>query len=170
MNALDPTSHHLGAARRNGERLLRVIVALVLLGTALGKSLDLTGFAAVVGTYQVLPEWSWYPAGLGLTLTEWVVGGWLLLGRRVQHAALAAAALHTMFTGWASLALVRGLEIPNCGCFGVFYARPLTLSTIYEDVVMLILCLTVYGLARGHQSKPQVTRAPGPAKGGAAKL
>ncbi len=149
---------------------MRVLVALVLLATAVGKSLDLTGFAAVVGTYQVLPEWSWYPAGLGLTITEWVVGGWLLIGRHVSYAALAAAALHTLFTGWASLALVRGLEIPNCGCFGVFYTRPLTLSTVYEDVVMLVLCLTVYGLARGHQTATQVNKAPGPAKGDAAKL
>ena len=170
MDVTDSKPQSQRAPRRYGLTLLRVAVGLLLLATALGKTLDLSGFAAVVGTYQVLPEWSWYPMGAGLTVVEWVIGVWLLSGRNIARAGLAAAGLHLTFTGWAALALARGIDVPNCGCFGVFYARPLTVSTLYEDGVMLALCLMIYGLARRHQTTAQVNNAPGPSSGGAAKL
>ncbi len=167
---MEESKREWGPVDRHGTRLLRWLLGLVLGATALGKSLDLSGFAEVVGTYQVLPEWTWLPAGVALTVIEWAVAVWLVSGRQVAQAALAAAALHTVFVVWATVALVRGLDIPNCGCFGVFYARPLTLATVFEDVVILIVCLTVYGLARRHQTRIQLATSPGPSSGGAATL
>ena len=43
----------------------------------------------------------------------------------------------------AVITLWRGLALANCGCFGVFLARPLTRQTVLEDVVMLGLSLLV---------------------------
>jgi len=143
---------------------------MVLVATALGKPLDMSGFAEVVGRYQALPDWAWYPAGIALTVVEWGIAIWLLSSRRLPQAALAAALLHTVFMVWAASALYREIDVPNCGCFGVFYARPLTISTIYQDIFMLGTCLLLYGLARSYQATTQVNKAPGPANGGAAKL
>ena len=167
---MDASKRERRALDRHGLGLLRWLVGLVLATTALGKSLDLSGFAEVVGTYQVLPPSTWFLAGVGLTLTEWALALWLFSGRQVARAALAAAALHTVFTVWATVAVVRGLHIPNCGCFGVFYARPLTLSTVFEDAMLLILCLTIYVLTRHHQVTNQLATSPGPSSGGTATL
>ena len=37
----------------------------------------------------------------------------------------------------------RGIEVANCGFFGVFLARPLTTITTIEDIVMMVMSLLV---------------------------
>ncbi len=128
--------------------VLRLLVGGLLAVTAVGKGLDLQGFARVVGTYQVLPAPLWMPVAVFMTGVEGGLAVWLFAGRRLAQAGWAAAALHLGFLSWAGLALARGLEIPNCGCFGVFWARPLTLGTLVEDAVMVTVCVLLAGLAR----------------------
>jgi hypothetical protein len=55
--------------------------------------------------------------------------------------ALAATALHICITLLATLTLLRGIKVANCGCFGVFWARPLTFITVMEDVFMVGVCV-----------------------------
>lgn len=131
---------------------LRWLIALVLLGTALGKSLDLPGFAAVVGTYQVFPDWAFMPVALGITASEWLLGAWLIIGRRAPLACGVAALMHAAYAGWAALALLRGITVPNCGCFGVFLARPLTWQTVIEDSVVTALCLVAVWASRRREA------------------
>lgn len=122
-------------------RTLRWVLGLLLATTALGKSLHLAGFAEVIGTYQVFPPSLWMLVAIGMTVTEWLLAGWLLSGRRPVRACAAAAGLHLVFTGWAAATLLRGISVPNCGCFGVFLARPLGWSTVVEDLVVSGVCL-----------------------------
>ncbi len=129
--------------KRRGALVLRGFLGVVLIATGVGKGLDLAGFAAVVGTYEVLPRVLWGPAAAGLSLFEFGLGLWLVSGRRRWLAAVFATLLHCVFLLWASLALLRGLSIDNCGCFGVFWARPLTVWTLVEDGVLLGLCLAL---------------------------
>lgn len=131
---------------------LRWLVGLVLLGTALGKSLDLPGFAQVVSTYQVFPDWAFMPVAIFITASEWILGAWMLSGRRAPLANGIAAAMHASYAGWAALALLRGIAVPNCGCFGVFLARPLTWQTVIEDLIVTALCLVALwcSLVRRH--------------------
>lgn len=124
------------------------LLALLLLMTGLGKALDVRGFAAIVGTYGVLPAPLLLPAAMALVGTELGLSAWLASGVRLRWAGLAAAALHAAFTGWAALALWRGLDIPNCGCFGVFFARPLTGWTLLEDGALIGVSLLVVKGAR----------------------
>jgi hypothetical protein len=122
----------------------RLLLAAVLLATAIGKLLDVGGFAAVVATYRVLPESLLLPAALALTLAELALALWLLSGIRLASGALAAALLHAVYFVWSSAALARGLDIPNCGCFGVFWPRPLTWVTLVEDGVLVLVSLAIY--------------------------
>lgn len=126
--------------------LLQYFLGLSLLITAIGKLLDIQGFAAVVESYQIFLGWITAPMGLALALTELILAVGLLSGRKLKEAALASILLHTIFILWVSLALYRGLELSNCGCFGVFWARPLTFKTLLEDLGMLIASLLFYVL------------------------
>jgi uncharacterized membrane protein YphA (DoxX/SURF4 family) len=126
----------------------RVLLAAVLLATAIGKLLDIGGFAAVVATYRALPEPVVLPAALALALGELGLGLWLLSGMLLVPAALASVLLHAVYLAWSAAALARGLDIPNCGCFGVFWARPLSWLTLAEDGVMLLVSLALYRGAR----------------------
>jgi hypothetical protein len=128
-----------GRSTNNKILFLRIFIAIILLTTGAGKALDISGFVEVIITYQVFANWMLYPVALGMIATELSLSFWLFSGRELFWAALATLGLHTVFTLWASVAILRGLDIPNCGCFGVFFARPLDGWTIIEDLVMVAL-------------------------------
>ena len=118
-------------------RLLRFFIAAILLTTGLGKALDIPGFVEVLITYQAFADWMLYPVALSMIAAELILSFWLFSGRIIFWAAFSSLGLHTVFTLWASVAVLRGLDIPNCGCFGVFFVRPLDGWTIVEDLVMV---------------------------------
>ncbi len=128
--------------------VLRFFFALLLLASAVGKLLDIHGFAAVVGTYQVFPETLLLPAALALSLVELALGFALVWGTRLVAAALLTVLLHAGYFAWLGLAYLRGLQIANCGCFGVFWPRPLTPWTFLEDGALLAAAAVLYFGAR----------------------
>ena len=119
----------------------RYFLAAVLLATGLGKLIDVPGFARIVASYEVLPVSLTLPAAGVLTFTELALAVWLASGLRQRTAAAASAMLHVVYAAWSGAALWRGLEIANCGCFGVFLARPLSLVTLAEDGVLAAVSL-----------------------------
>ncbi len=127
---------------------LRVFIGLVLLATALGKLLDVRGFAAVLETYEAFPEPALLLLAAVVPLLELALAFWLFSGRRLGVAAGASAAMHAVYGAWAAAAILRGLQLPNCGCFGVFLQRPLSWTTVLEDAVMVGLSLWLLVLAR----------------------
>jgi uncharacterized membrane protein YphA (DoxX/SURF4 family) len=126
---------------------LRVFFALLLVASAIGKLLDMPGFYAIVATYQTLPVAIIPAAAWTLTLVELALGIWVASGVRLSRAAMIVVALHVMYFIWLSMAFARGLSIPNCGCFGVYFARPFTLQTLLEDTLLLALAATLWWLA-----------------------
>jgi hypothetical protein len=118
------------------------------LATAAGKLADLRGFASVLETYWVFPAWALLPLAVAVPLAELALAGWLSLGRRLRFAALSSAVMHAAYGGWAGITLARGLELPNCGCFGVFLPRPLTWGTVLEDGILVMASLALAALAR----------------------
>lgn len=148
------------------QKILRVLryviqyfISLILLMTAIGKLLDVPGFAHVIESFQIFTSWITSPIGLAMSLTELGLAIWLFSGKRLELAALASAALHSTFIAWLLIAMARGLEISNCGCFGVFWARPLGWVTIFEDVFMVAISLTLYFLVR-KPNRPTSPHAP----------
>ncbi len=127
---------------------LRGFFILLMLAAGLGKLADMTGFYPVVASYRLLPEALVIPSAWALTLGELVLGGWLLWGRWLKLAALAVIAIHVFYLFGVVQALVRGLELDNCGCFGVYFARPLRWHTPLEDVVLLALSVWFWLKAR----------------------
>ncbi len=133
---------------------LRYAIACILLLTGLGKLLDVPGFVEILKTYQALPGWSLVWVAVSLVLVELKTAEWLFRGRTVVLGAFASLVLHSAFTLWAAVTLLRGVEVPNCGCFGVFWARPLTPWTLVEDLVMVSASLYVLRQAVKTQKPP----------------
>lgn len=128
------------------KKLLQYSIASILLVTGLGKLLDVPGFIKIIKTYQVFPHWTVPFVAVAMVLIELKLSEALFLGKKLFEAAVFSIALHAFFTLWSIVALLRGLEILNCGCFGVFWARPLTWITVFEDIFMvgasyLLACL-----------------------------
>ncbi len=120
---------------------------MVVLGSAIGKSLDFSGFIDVLRTYQVFHEAALWPVAVIVTAVELGLGIWLLSGWLLQTSALVTAGLNGLYAVWMTVTLFRGLELDNCGCFGVYFARPLTWISPLEDLVMAGLCIWLSRLA-----------------------
>jgi hypothetical protein len=118
------------------------------LASAVGKLLDNRGFSEALLTYRLFPEGWLLELGLAISLFELVLGLWILSGTRLSWSAIVAALLHLQFVVIATVSNVRGLDIPNCGCFGVFAARPMTWMTVAEDAGLFAMCLVIVWRAR----------------------
>lgn len=126
---------------------LRLFLGLVLLATAVGKLADVRGFAGVLRAYEAFPEASLVALAAAIPIAELALALWLFSGRGLEGAALAAFVLHVVYAAWAALSLARGLRLENCGCFGVFLARPLGWRTVTEDLVLAAASAALLALA-----------------------
>ncbi len=133
--------------------VLRWFFVLLLAASATGKFADMNGFHEIVRTYRTLPS-TWVPmASWLLAFTEVLLSFALafaptILSRFGRAAGLTALlqgrfaavfGLHLLYLAWLTRALISGYSIPNCGCFGVYWARPLSIYTLVEDLVLLIM-------------------------------
>ena len=107
-------------ASKNLEVGLRFFIASVLLLTGIGKLLDVPGFIKVIDTYKIIPAFLQPVVAISMVLVELKISENLFRNINIKITALAAMALHICFTLLASLKLLRGIEVKNCGCFGVF--------------------------------------------------
>jgi hypothetical protein len=142
-------------------RLIQAFFTVLLFASALGKALDIQGFAAIVASYQLLPEGLQLIAAWAVMLIEVFLAMWLALGFLPQYrhtlgmASIAAIGLHWMYFDWMLVALLRGLTIPNCGCFGVYLGRPLTWFTLIEDAFLIYLAWIMWRTAQSTKPIPQ---------------
>ncbi|HEX7253842.1 MAG TPA: MauE/DoxX family redox-associated membrane protein [Thermoanaerobaculia bacterium] len=127
---------------------LRLAIGLVLFATAAGKFLDIAGFARILESYEAFPrDWSLRVAWL-VPSVELLLALWLFSSRRLRGAAWSALLMHLFYAAWSATALIRGPRLSNCGCFGIFLARPLTWATVGEDLAMAALSAALLRLAR----------------------
>ena len=138
--------------------VLRYGLAGLLAFTGVAKLLDVPGFVQVLSTYQALPPWALWPVALACGLVELRLAEWLASGQRLPQAALASLVLHSAFACWSAFTLLRGIAVPNCGCFGVFWARPLAWLTVSEDLVLVLCSWALYRLGilspSPHRARP----------------
>ncbi len=142
-------------------RLPCVFVGLVLISTGLGKLLDLPGFVEIVAQYDLTPSAGDHLVAYTLPFVELATGACLLAGFQLRTAAASAVALHVLLVSAVAVTLWRGIHVANCGCFGVFLARPLGPQTLVEDLVMLGLSLLVLSrVARRTPKRPGAALLP----------
>ena len=133
FNFLNYLRHHLA----------RHLLGLILLATGLGKALDIPGFVQVLANYQLLPAWGNIGMAYALPFIELTTGLGLLTSYFLRPSAYSAVALHILLLTAAAVTMWRGISLDNCGCFGVFFARPLGVQTLIEDGVLLLLSLYI---------------------------
>ena len=121
----------------------RLLIGGVLLASALGKSLDMPGFVDVLVTYRLFPDWSLWLLALGIIGIEWVLAAWILVGWRLSTGALLALSLNGLYAIGLVVTLLRGLDLPNCGCYGMFFPQPLQWYSPLEDFVLAGICLVL---------------------------
>lgn len=124
------------------------LIATVLFLAAIGKLLDNRQFADVLAQWRLFPGWSLLPLGVIMSLAELVLAIWLFAGWRLSAAALLSVLFHLGYTVATTITLLRGIRLPDCGCFGVFFAHPLNWTMAVEDLGVAGLSTALYFLAR----------------------
>lgn len=139
-------------ARSAITRTLRFAIAAILLGTAVGKLLDVPGFAAVLETYRALPTGALMPLAVAIPAGELLLAAWLFSGWKLSAAAVASAGMHLAYAAWSAITILRGLKLANCGCFGAYLKRPLGWSTVAEDLGLVAASALLFSLSlrKGH--------------------
>lgn len=125
--------------------ILKWFFGLLVIGTGVGKLLDNRGFADVILTYQFgLPHELAMVLGLVVSLFELILGIYILQEKRQVRNGILLILMHFGYVGLATISNLRGLNLTNCGCFGVFWGRPLTWWTVVEDVILMLASYVFY--------------------------
>ncbi|HEX2762568.1 MAG TPA: MauE/DoxX family redox-associated membrane protein [Allosphingosinicella sp.] len=135
--------------------IARIGLGALLLLTGIAKLADIRGFAGIVADYSLLPDVLLLPVALAIGLAELGLAFWLLSGRRVAAAAAVTLVMHLAYFLLLATTLLRGITLSNCGCFGVFWPRPLGLSSLAEDLVLAAIAFLLW---RSAARRAAVTR------------
>jgi uncharacterized membrane protein YphA (DoxX/SURF4 family) len=97
----------------------RLFVGAVLIYAGASKAAaPAAEFSLVIQSYDVVPTSIALPMAGLLPWMELLVGWALLLGVNARAAGAAAGAMTAIFLAAIGSVLLRGIPIPNCGCFG----------------------------------------------------
>ena len=97
----------------------RIIVGGIMIYSGLHKaSAPVEEFMVVIDGYQILPQPHVRLFAHLVPWTELLAGAFLLAGLWTRLAAAATACLSASFFVALASTLVRGIPLPNCGCFG----------------------------------------------------
>lgn len=142
-------------AERSSSVLVKVVrvtiawfIGAVLLIAAIGKLLDNRHFAEILAQWRLFPEWSLLGLGVVASLTELLLAIWLFSGWRLQGAAILAILFHAGYSVLTTITVLRGIRLPDCGCFGVFFAHPLDEFMAAEDAILALISFVLYLAAR----------------------
>jgi uncharacterized membrane protein YphA (DoxX/SURF4 family) len=122
----------------------RVLIGAVLVYAGASKAAaPAEEFALVIGAYDVVPSSVALPLAGLLPWVELLVGWALLLGVEVRAASAAAGLMTGVFLAAIGSVLVRGIPIPNCGCFGdAMHFTPA--HAFFFDSLMAAACWMIF--------------------------
>lgn len=135
-------------------KALKYFFILLLLSTSIGKLLDIPGFTEVIVTYQ-LGVSGILATGLALAIALFELELALFIIRKPLSKFIGPilTLMHSAYTVIAIITVSRGIELENCGCFGVFLARPMTGMTIIEDLILTGLSVMYWYLSQRMNSE-----------------
>jgi uncharacterized membrane protein YphA (DoxX/SURF4 family) len=127
----------------------RVIVGAVLVYAGATKAAGPSEeFALVIGAYDLLPREMVLTAAAFLPWVELLIGWSLILGLRLRETAIAAGALFAAFLFALVSVQVKGIQLPNCGCFGdAVHFTPI--QALMFDSLLAVLCFVAWEAAPG---------------------
>ncbi len=147
-------------------RVLALVLGAVFLMASYDKLVHPADFARIVYRYQLIgpsqelgPRWANLLA-ITLPWVELVTALLLLTGVWRREAALLAAAMMLVFVAAIGLALARGIDLENCGCFSVTGSgRAFGAWLLLEDLALTAAALVV-GLVKPREASPVPAGTP----------
>ena len=119
--------------------ILRILIGSVFLVSSLGKLFSpYQNFEYVIQAYQLLPSWGEVLTAQIFPWIELIVGVFVLLGLWTSLSLRGAVILFAIFVVVVGQALLRGLPLENCGCFGEWiHLKPQTVIVLDSCSLLL---------------------------------
>src|SRR3989344_2501265 len=120
--------------------LLRVVIGSVLLVSGFEKAIHpYQNFLYVVQAYQMLPGWAETLTAVVAPWVELMIGLFLVLGLWTMKALRWALMLFAVFIVVVGQALLRGLPLDHCGCFGSWVQVTPQQIIVFDSFCFLVL-------------------------------
>jgi uncharacterized membrane protein YphA (DoxX/SURF4 family) len=129
--------------------LLRIFIGSVFMVSGLGKLLSpYQNFLYVIQAYQLLPSWGEVLVAQVFPWIELLVGSFVVLGLWTSWSLRGALVLFGIFVVVVGQALIRGLPLESCGCFGDWiHLKPQTVI-IMDSVGLLLTSLLLRNISQ----------------------
>ena len=128
--------------------VIRILLGCLFITSGFEKlSSSYQNFLYVVQNYDFLPATLASLAAHTMPWVEFLVGVFMVTGLWTKQALVAACLLFLSFMGVVGQALVRGLEISECGCFGGLISFPLTAVFILDSIGLLVTIVLISQIA-----------------------
>jgi uncharacterized membrane protein YphA (DoxX/SURF4 family) len=132
--------------------ILRIVIGSIFIVSGLGKVLSpYQNFLYVVQAYQFLPSGAEVLVAQIFPWIELIVGVFVFSGLWTPWALRGAMTLFGIFVVVVGQALIRGLTLENCGCFGGWvHLKPQTVI-VMDSVSLLLTCALLGKLSRAQK-------------------
>ena len=119
--------------------ILRIVIGSIFVGAGIGKILGpYQNFLYVIQAYQLLPSWGEVLTAQIFPWAELIIGTFVLLGLWTAWGLRGALVLFSVFVVVVGQALIRGISLENCGCFGgLIHFKPQTVIIMDSAGVLL---------------------------------
>jgi hypothetical protein len=129
--------------------ILRLLIGGIFIISGLGKLLSpYQNFLYVIQAYQLLPSWGEILAAQIFPWIELIVGVFVFLGLWTPWSLRGALILFGIFVVVVGQALIRGLPLENCGCFGEWIHLKPQMVIIMDSVSLLLTCILLGNIPR----------------------
>ncbi len=125
-----------------------IAILLGLMGVL--QAVSFNDFTTALQDYSVFPGATVELVALAVIAAELAAA--LLLVSNAKQGAIVTGVVYTFWIVMAFQGLLRGLDVPNCGCFGRFLSQPLTWWVIPQDLYVLAMAALIYRKAANRQS------------------
>lgn len=122
--------------------IARPILGVLLLAMGVGQASNLPAFVDIMETYGLGGSATAVVLSIALLVVELLGGVGLLAHRR--SAASVAVLVALAWTAIGLQAFARGLDVPNCGCFGTHLSQPLRWWVLVQDAEFVALAWWVH--------------------------
>lgn len=121
---------------------IRIIIGLFLLVSGIEKLISpYQNFLYAIEAYEVLPAWGEVLTARVMPWLELMVGLFVCLGLWTDWALKGALVVFASFVIVVTQALLRGLPIDQCGCFGAAIHIPPKVIVVIDSAVLLLTVL-----------------------------
>ena len=123
--------------------ILRIVLGAVFIWASLTKILEPNSFAAIIQSYQILPQQMVNPVAILLPWVEAACGLCLLSGCLINGSVFIVDILMIIFILALTFNIYRGVDVA-CGCFSVSApGEKITFLTIARDLSLLAVGLWI---------------------------